>query len=67
MSKHLLVLATISEHLYIGAWLEDVQDRMESAIKPVNTGLFLLRNSTKMLGSPPQPCMWCGQLWENLV
>jgi len=41
MSKHLLVLATISEHLYIGAWLEDVQDRMKSAIKPVNTGVFL--------------------------
>jgi len=67
VTKHLLVLATISEHSYIGAWLKDVQGRMESAIKPVNTGVFRLRNSTKMRGSSTQPCIWCGQLWENLV
>jgi len=62
MTKHLLVLATISEHLYIGAWLKDVQDGVESAIKPVSTGVFRLRNSTKMLGSSTQACMW----WEQL-
>ena len=39
--QHLLVLAAISEHLYIGAWLKDVQDRIESTIKPVNRGSFV--------------------------
>jgi len=62
MTKNLLVLTDISEHLYIGAWLKDVQDGIESATKPVDTGVFRLRNSTKMLGSSTQAFRWCGQL-----
>jgi len=62
MTKHLLVSAAISEHLYIGAWLKGVQGGMESATKPVNTGDFRLMDSTKMLDSSTQVCVWCGQL-----
>jgi hypothetical protein len=44
MTNLLLVLATISEHLYTGVWSKDVQDRMGSTIQPVIAGAFSLRN-----------------------